>query len=165
MAFDAYLKIDGIAGEALDSSHKDWIEINDFKYMVEQTISSTASSAGGATAGKSNFPDFTISKHVDKASPKLFELCASGKHIKNVVIHVNRAGGKQEKYLQIKLEEVLITAVSAFGSNHDDLPIEHVSFNYGRISFTYIQQSRATGQAGGNISGGWDRIANKTYAS
>ena len=165
MAFDAYLKIDGIVGEALDSNHKDWIEITDFRYVVEQVVSATASSAGGATAGRSNFPDFSISKHIDKASAKLFELCASGKHIKNIVIHINRAGGKQEKYLQIKLEEVLITNVSAFGGTHDDLPIEHVNFNYGRISFTYTQQSRATGQAGGNISGGWDRIANKTYAS
>ena len=165
MAFDAYLKIDGIVGEALDSNHKDWIEITDFRYMVEQIVSSTASSAGGATAGKSNFPDFSIDKYIDKASPKLFELCASGKHIKNVVIHINRAGGKQEKYLQIKLEEVIITSVVGAASTHSDLPLEHVNFNYGRISFTYIQQSRATGQAGGNISGGWDRTANKTYAS
>ncbi|WP_414499253.1 MULTISPECIES: Hcp family type VI secretion system effector [unclassified Zymobacter] len=141
------------------------IEITDFRYTVEQIVSATASSAGGATAGKSNFPDFSISKHIDKSSPKLFELCASGKHIKNIVIHINRAGGKQEKYLQIKLEEAIITNVSAFGSTHDDLPLEHVNFSYGRISFTYIQQSRATGQAGGNISGGWDRVANKTYAS
>ena len=165
MAFDAYMKIDGIVGEALDSTHKDWIEITDFRYTVEQVVSGTASSAGGATAGKSNFPDFNISKNVDKASPKLFELCASGKHIKNIVIHVNRAGGKQEKYLEIKLEEVLITTVSGAGNTHSDLPLEHINFNYGRISFTYIQQSRATGQGAGNISGGWDRVANKTYAS
>ena len=26
MAFDAYLKIDGIPGESLDSKHKDWIK-------------------------------------------------------------------------------------------------------------------------------------------
>ena len=60
MAFDAYLKIDGIVGEALDSNHKDWIEITDLRYTVEQTVSTTASSAGGATAGRSNFPDFSI---------------------------------------------------------------------------------------------------------
>ncbi|WP_408646092.1 type VI secretion system tube protein Hcp [Zymobacter palmae] len=49
---------------------------------------------------------------------------------------MNRAGSKQEKYLQIKLEEVVITNVSAFGNAHDDLPLEHVNFNYGRISLT-----------------------------
>ena len=165
MSFDAYLKIDGIVGESLDTEHKDWIELTDFRYAVEQVVSSTASSAGGATAGKSNFPDFTISKYIDKASPKLFECCASGKHLNNVVIHINRAGGKQEKYLDIKLEEVIITSVTGAGNAHGDLPLEHINFNYGRIAFTYIQQKRATGTAGGNINGGWDRVANKTYSA
>lgn len=27
MAFDAYMKIDGIPGEATDSNHQDWIEM------------------------------------------------------------------------------------------------------------------------------------------
>ena len=164
MSFDGYLKIEGIVGESLDAEHKDWIEITDFRYMVEQIVSATASSAGGATAGKSNFPDITIGKYIDKASPKLFESCASGKHFKTVVIHINRAGGKQEKYLEIKMEEVIITSVISGGNNHGDLPTENVNFNYGRISFTYVQQKRATGTAGGNISGGWDRVANKTYS-
>ncbi|WP_255302195.1 type VI secretion system tube protein Hcp [Pseudomonas syringae] len=30
MAFDAYLKIEGIPGEALDAQFKDWIEMEDF---------------------------------------------------------------------------------------------------------------------------------------
>ncbi|GAB0080236.1 Uncharacterized protein AC502_3415 [Pseudomonas syringae pv. maculicola] len=30
MAFDAYLKIEGIPGEALDAQFKDWIEMDDF---------------------------------------------------------------------------------------------------------------------------------------
>ena len=34
MAFDAYLKIDGIPGEALDSKHKDWIEITSYSFGV-----------------------------------------------------------------------------------------------------------------------------------
>ncbi|RML46933.1 hypothetical protein ALQ97_200167 [Pseudomonas savastanoi pv. glycinea] len=29
MAFDAYLKIEGIPGEALDAQFKDWIEMED----------------------------------------------------------------------------------------------------------------------------------------
>ena len=34
MSFDAYLKIEGIPGDALDANHKDWIELTDFHYGV-----------------------------------------------------------------------------------------------------------------------------------
>ena len=32
MAFDAFLKIDGIPGESTDDKHKDWIEILSFDF-------------------------------------------------------------------------------------------------------------------------------------
>ena len=88
MSFDAYLKIEGIPGEALDANHKDWIELTDFHYGVMQSVSDTASSAGGATVGGASCPDLFIAKLLDKASPKLFEACASGQHFKSMVIKV-----------------------------------------------------------------------------
>ncbi|WP_044424816.1 type VI secretion system tube protein Hcp, partial [Pseudomonas avellanae] len=51
MAFDAYLKIEGIPGEALDAQFKDWIELEDFDVGATQSASATATSAGGATGG------------------------------------------------------------------------------------------------------------------
>ena len=45
MSFDAYLKIEGIPGEALDANHKDWIELTDFHYGVVWAVSGTSSSA------------------------------------------------------------------------------------------------------------------------
>lgn len=94
MAFDAYLKIEGIPGEALDSKHKDWIEIKSYSCAVHQTVSDTATSAGGATSGRSTFNDLQITKYVDKSSSKLFEESAKGTHIPKVTLHVNRARGR-----------------------------------------------------------------------
>ena len=54
MAFDAFLKIDGIPGESGDEKHKDWIEILSFAHGLEQPAQATASSAGGATAERVN---------------------------------------------------------------------------------------------------------------
>lgn len=164
MAFDAYLKIDNISGEALDANHKDWIEILDFRYMLEQPISSTASSSGGATAGGAKCVDLYINKYIDKASPKIFEACASGQHFKNMVIDINRAGGSQQRYLQIKLEEVIISSVTGNGTHFGDIPTESIMLNYGRISFNYVQQKRSDGQGGGAVSGGWDRIGKRKFA-
>lgn len=165
MAFDAYLKIEGIPGESLDSQHAEWIEILQYSYDVSQAISATASSAGGATAGRIDIGDFQISKFVDRASPKLYESCCAGQHFKKVTLHINRAGGTNKvRYLEIVMEEVLISAVSGSGAASGDLPMEAVHFNFGRIKFNYIQQKRDSGSGSGNISGGWDRIGNKRYS-
>jgi len=75
MAFDAFLRIDGIPGESQDSNHKDWIEILSYRHGVRQPVSITASSAGGAATERVSFGEFMISKLVDKATPKLFEAC------------------------------------------------------------------------------------------
>jgi hypothetical protein len=39
-----------------------------------------------------------------------------------------------------------------------------VQINFGRINIVYTQQKRSDGAAAGNISGGWDRIANKRFS-
>lgn len=46
MAFDAFLKIDGIPGESTDDKHKEWIEIASYRQGVSQPASATASSVG-----------------------------------------------------------------------------------------------------------------------
>lgn len=164
MAFDAYLQIEGIQGESLDNEHQNWIEVLQYNYDAYQSASATASSAGGAASERAKLSDFQITKFVDRASPKLYESCCAGQHFKRIVFHVNRAGGKQLRYLEITLEEVIISSVTGNGASAGDLPLETVRFNFGRIKFNYIQQKRDNGTGSGNIAGGWDRIANKRYS-
>jgi type VI secretion system secreted protein Hcp len=163
MAFDAFLKIDGIPGESTDDKHKDWIEILSYSHGITQPSSATASSAGGGTTERVNHADFSLVKHLDKASPKLYELCCTGKHIPTVTVELCRAGGDKLKYMEVKMEQVIISAVSPGGASGsgDSLPSEHVSFNYGKIKWTYTQQKRTDGSGGGNVTGGWDLTANK----
>lgn len=172
MAFDAYIQIDGIPGEALDEKHKDWVEVLGFQYGAVQATSATASSSGGASSERVALSDFTIRKPVDKASAKLFEACCKGTHISKVKLNVNRAGGDKVTYLVIDLEEVVVSSVNfiaggaqaADDKEVSDLPTEEIKFNFARIKTTYTQQNRTDGQGGGNVVGGWDRTANKTFA-
>jgi type VI secretion system secreted protein Hcp len=166
MAFDAFLKIDGVPGESTDDKHKDWIEVLSFNHGMSQPSSATASSAGGGTTERVNISDFSITKHLDKASPKLYELCATGKHIANVTLELCRAGGDKVKYMEVKMEQAIISSVAPGGSSGgaDNLPAESVSFNFGKIKWTYTQQKRADGSGGGNVTGGWDLTANKVNA-
>ncbi len=66
MAFDAYLKIGGIPGEALDEQHKDWIETTGYNFGTHQSTSATASSAGGASSGRTTVTDLTITKLLER---------------------------------------------------------------------------------------------------
>ena len=165
MAFDAFLKIDGIPGESSDSRHADWIEILQFAHRMEQPASVTASSTGGATAERVNHGTFDIIHLVDKASPKIYDACCTGKHIKEVTIELCRAGGDKVKYMEIKLEQVLVSKVEAAGTANDEgFPSEKVSFSYGKIKWVYTQQKRTDGLGGGNVNSGWDLTANKAIA-
>ncbi|WP_334159387.1 Hcp family type VI secretion system effector [Oryzomicrobium sp.] len=164
MAFDAFLKIDGIPGESTDDKHKDWIEIAHFDHKMDQPASATASSAGGATAERVNHGTFNIVHLLDKASPKIYEACCTGKHINDVTLELCRAGGDKVKYMEVKLEQVLISKVESHGTSAEGFPNEAVSFSYGKIKWIYTQQKRADGAGGGNVSAGWDLTANKTIA-
>jgi len=159
MAFDAFLRIDGIPGESQDSNHKDWIEILSYHHGLVQPASKTASSAGGATAERVNFGDLSVTKLVDLSSPLIFQAGCTGKHIKEVIIEVCRAGGNKEKYLEIKMEQVLVSSYAH--ESGSDFPFEAISFNPGKFSMTYFKQKREDGTVAGSIAAGWDLIANK----
>jgi type VI secretion system secreted protein Hcp len=92
MAFDAFAMVDGIEGESTDENHQGWIELLNYNLIVNQNVSSTASSAGGASAERGDFKDFSFEKALDKSTPKLALACANGTHINNITIEICRAG-------------------------------------------------------------------------
>ncbi len=74
-----------------------------------------------------------------------------------------RAGGDKMKYMEIKLEDVMISSVNYSGqSGGGDFPSENVSISFGKITWTYTQQDPATGKPKGNVEAGWDLKANKS---
>ncbi len=151
---DCFIKIDGIDGESTDEKHSGWSEVLLYDTGVSQTVSSTASSAGGASAERANFENFNITKELDKASPKLALACADGTHIDNIVLEVCRAGGDKVKFMEYKLTNCIICEVSHHGAN--GIPLEIVSINFGKIEWSYTQQKRTGGGAAGQVSAGWD---------
>jgi type VI secretion system secreted protein Hcp len=162
MAFDAFLKIDGITGESTDAGHNGWIEILSYHHGVTQPASNTVSSAGGATAERVNFGDFSITKLVDMASPKIFEASCSGKHIKEVILEICRAGGDKQKYLVIKMEQVLVSSYTQDGGSA--FPGESISFSPGKFTMEYIKQNRASGVPSGSVAAGWNLRTNRANA-
>lgn len=160
MAYDIFLKIDGIPGESTDDKHKDEIEILSYGFGVSQPISGTVSSSGSMSASKADFTDISFMHSYDIASPKLFESCSTGKHIPSAVLSLHRATGNKEKYLEIKLSDVLVSSVQISGSGGgDDVPTESFTLAFGKVEITYTKLG-TDGKAAGNASAGWDRIKN-----
>ena len=89
--------------------------------------------------------------------------CADGTHIKEVILELCRAGGDKVKYMEYKLSNCVITSYRPGGSGkgNETSPLEEISFNYGKIQWTYTQQKRADGSPGGQVVAGWDIEANK----
>jgi type VI secretion system secreted protein Hcp len=160
MAGDCFLKIDGIPGESTDDKHKDWIEVMSYSSGVSQMAGGDRSTGGAASGGRCDHQDFSIVKTLDKASPTLDLFCCNGTHIKNVVVELCRATGNKEKYMEYKMEDVIISSVS-IGGGGGDIPTESVTFNYGKITWNYIQTDHKTGAAKGNVQKYWSVIENK----
>ncbi len=163
MASDMFLKIAGVPGESTDDKHKDEIEILSYSHGVSQQTTAVQSSTGGGTSARCDHDAFTISKEIDKASPVLMQKCCSGEHIDELVVTFNRASGDSEvklPYLVVKMTNVVIKNVSV-GGGQNDLPVETVSFDYGKIEWEYTKQARKGGGGSGKTTGSWDLEKNK----
>ena len=136
MASDIFAKLGDIKGESADSKHKDELEVLSFSWGV--TNSGSASSSGGTGAGKSTPNDLTIVHAIDRATPGLLHACATGTHLKEATITHRKAGKGQSEYLIVKLNDVLITAVTHGGSS--DGNAENVSLSFAKIALEYRPQ-------------------------
>lgn len=132
---NTFLKIEGIKGEATDHKHKGDIEITSFQWGVGRSISSAT---GGAGAGKTTIQSFSITKVLDKTSPLLVSAAASGKHYKEAeLLFARKAGGKEQDYLYIKMENVLISGVQ-LGRGSNGQPQEKVSFSFQKAEEVFV---------------------------
>src|SRR5688572_28893565 len=157
MAVDMFLKIDGIKGESKDAKHKDEIHIESFSWGMSQT--GAHGSGGGGGAGKVQVHDISITKFVDKASPALMLHCCGGKHIKEGLITVRKAGDKPLEYMKIKLTDILVSGVQHAGHG-SDLLTENVTLNIAKFHVEYQEQKPdGSGQPGGEM--GWDLKKNE----
>lgn len=160
MAQDMFIKIDGIEGESLDASHTNEIEVLTWQWDVAQHSNMHSGSGGGS--GKATVDDFCFTHYTDKASPNLLSYCLTGKHIKNIVFVVRKAGGDPLEYLTITFTDVIITRVGMTGSSVDETrPCEEVKFSFTKVTQDYVMQN-SEGSKSGVISASYDVKANQS---
>lgn len=157
MAFDAFIKIDGIEGESTDDRHPGWIEIIAFRSGHSMPISKRTSGTQAATLGMVDFDTFTFSKLIDKSSPLPMSACAAGTHIDEIAVELCRAGTDKVRFMAYKLKSSLISSVlTSSGDPKNGFPVELVKIDFGKIECCYTRQNRRGGGASGHIAAAWD---------
>ncbi len=141
MAFDAFLKIEGIPGESTDVKHKNEIDVMSFSFAVSRKNE----------RGRPQVSDFTVVKKVDAASPLLFDKACQGDSIDSAMFTARKAGKDQLEFLKIKFEDIIISSIQPAGAaGTDALPLESLSLNYQKVEIEYVPQ-KDDGSAGGSI--------------
>ena len=151
MSGDMFLKLDGIDGESQKDGHKDEIEIETFSWGESNPTSFVHGGGGGV--GKVQIQDVHFTKTMDKASPKLYQVCASGKHIPKALVTIRKAGEHPVDFLKITLSDVMVSSVSLQDhSAGGALANESISLAYAKIEGEYKPQ-KADGTLGEAVGG------------
>ena len=151
----AYIKFDGVDGEAQDKDHKGWSDLASFSQGIHQP----GGAATGATRRRGDviLDDLTCSKELDKASPKLAESVCKGKVFPKVEIDCTASytDSGRVTYYKYLLTNVAVTSYNIGGSGQaEDVPMEDFALNFEEIKVTYTECD-SKGKSKGNVEYSW----------
>ena len=154
---DYFLKIEGVDGESTDRNHPGGLAIESWSFGASNP---TSVGSGGLSAGKVQFQDFHFTKTLDKSSPMLMQMTATGEHLKSATLELCRpsADGTSQCYLKITLSDIMVTSYQT-GGEGGSTPTDQFSLNYAKIEFEYKPQ-KADGSLDAPIKAGYDVKAN-----
>jgi type VI secretion system secreted protein Hcp len=161
MAVDYFIDIDGVEGESEDSTHKKKIQVLSFSWGSHQP--GTFGNGTGGTAGKASFSDFSFTMQTCKATPKLMQACASGKHLKQAILYCRKSTGDggQQDYMTWTMKPIIVSSYNTGGSSGAEIPIDSVTLNYGAVNIEYKTQGDVQGSLTTAGTFKWDVTQNK----
>jgi type VI secretion system secreted protein Hcp len=151
----AYIKFDGVDGEAQDKDHKQWSDLLSF--------SQGATQPGGGSTGPTRrrgdviVDDLQCVKELDKSSPKIAESVCKGKIYSKVEIHMTASTSDAGRvtYYAYELKNVMVTSYNIGGDGQSEsVPTETFSLNFEEIKVTYSEYDRA-GKKKGAVEYSW----------
>jgi type VI secretion system secreted protein Hcp len=153
VSFDAFIKLDGIKGEATAKGFEGAITILSFSWGASNPVSMVGQGFG---AGKVSLSSFNLMKKTDSSSTSLFTNCCKGTHIPKASVHLRKAGGEQVEFLTYNFESVMVESIQWSGSHGgDDTPTESLSLAFSKVEIKYSAQD-AKGKLGSPMIGSWD---------
>ena len=155
-----FIDIKDIEGDSDIAGFEKKIEVLSFSHGVAAQITGDVSNEN-RTSGRPMHQDFTISKYVDKATPKLNQKCCEGANLGLVTITVGRNdAGTILPFMVYILKDVVLSNVS-IGGGTGGKPVETLSLNYSAVEWKYVVQKQEGGKEG-EVVGKWSVAQNKS---
>lgn len=164
---DYFLEIKGVEGESQDSEYKGWIQLQAWQWAEENSGRWGFGSGGGS--GKVEMKDFEFRMVSNKASPKLFLMCATGKHIPEATLVCRKSGDGQQDFMKVKFSNCLVSSFKTVGNmplgiagaaeTDTVLPTDMIKVNFAKIEVEYKEQN-VDGSMGPVIKAGYDLKSN-----
>lgn len=137
-----------IKGDCTQESFKDSILV----YGMDHDVHIPRDTHTGLATGQRVHGPFTITKHKDQASPKLFQALASGEKITKWEIKMTAIGtsGNQYVYFTVQLEDAIVVSIREYTpltflkDNEPYHDMEEVMFSYGKITWTCLDEKGST---------------------
>ena len=135
------------------------VKLRSFSLSSENppSIGSTTTATG---SGKVRFNPLQVEKSIDRLSPFLFAISASGAHFPSIQLFVRKAGSATTKpYLAYEFSTAFVSRIDWSGSDGDDAPAEQIEFMYGALTLGYYPQ-QPDGSLGKLVKSGWSEVTN-----
>lgn len=134
-----FLKLGDIKGESVDDKHKDWIDVLSWSWG---TSAGTGKIRKGTVAPMC-IQDLALTKFVDSSTPQMITNGVIGKTEKQAKLTVRKAGGDQQEYLTITMNDVIISSYQTGGSSGSEAPlVDTVVLHFSSISGEYRPQNK-----------------------
>lgn len=139
-----YAKYEGVDGESVDASHRNWIDVLAMEWGAERS-SDTARSAV-RSARSVELRDLTLRYWYDKSTPELVDDLLKGEVIPKLEIEFTFSTGDRARYLRYELTNVSLTsyAVAAVGGR----PMVEIGNTFEEIKVTYTPFDEEGGALG-----------------
>lgn len=164
MSVEMYLKMDGVTGGSKNFSHKGWSDVISWGWAMV----SNRSAADVTDKDKTSFREMSIVKKIGMDSTAIMQLFAQGKVIESAELDVIPVVGKREarqKYLSIRMEDVLVKSIITGGNNSEDSFNENIVLLFGKVRFEYsvnaITGAENTGKEAAEYNFNWDITQNR----
>jgi len=139
MAVECVLEITDVKGESQIAGHEEKIDVVNWDWSMSQ--SGTAHLGSGSGAGRVSVQDMSVTKFVDSATHALMRACCNGKHFPKATLTVRKAGGEPMPYLEVTMEQVMVTNVSTGSELVQEKQVEHISLNFAKVTVDYTPQA------------------------
>jgi len=140
------MQYDGIDGDVSAAGHEKWIDLSSCQLGTNRAVTTPHGSSADREASAPSVSEIIVTKVIDAASTNLFRASLFGEGKKVKIDFCKTDKDKVEPYLQLELENTLVSSYSV--SSGGDRPTESMSLNFTKITYNNIGMGAAneTGQ-------------------